>query len=278
MGAAVTPRRGGGGAAVRAADGRERRGRRRGVCRPGRRPVACLRAAHAPRGRSSPRCSSTAAIWCCSTGTSATAARPRGRTPRRAGRSTSPRCASRTASRARRRWASSSPLQLGWTLPDAIIYPTGGGTGLIGMWKAFGELRDAGWVQGALPRMYTVQSTRVRARGSGLRRRRRDVRALAGALDGRQRAPRARAAGRAADAPRLEGKRRWRRGGDRRQARARKRRRERGKAASTTRPRVARLWPAPASSSPAAPSSPMSGSWSSTRGRAGSIASRGVCL
>jgi threonine synthase len=50
-------------------------------------------------------------------------------------------------------------LQLGWTLPDAVIYPTGGGTGLIGMWKAFAELRDAGWVQGAMPRMYTVQST-----------------------------------------------------------------------------------------------------------------------
>ena len=50
-------------------------------------------------------------------------------------------------------------LQFGWTLPAAIIYPTGGGTGLIGMWKAFGELRDAGWVQGELPRMYTVQST-----------------------------------------------------------------------------------------------------------------------
>lgn len=50
-------------------------------------------------------------------------------------------------------------LQLNWTLPDAIIYPTGGGTGLIGMWKAFIELRDAGWVIGDLPRMYTVQST-----------------------------------------------------------------------------------------------------------------------
>ena len=49
--------------------------------------------------------------------------------------------------------------QLGWTLPDVIIYPTGGGTGLIGMWKAFQELRDAGWVRGKLPRMYTVQST-----------------------------------------------------------------------------------------------------------------------
>jgi len=50
-------------------------------------------------------------------------------------------------------------LQLRWTLPAAIIYPTGGGTGLIGMWKAFHELRDAGWVQGELPRMYTVQSS-----------------------------------------------------------------------------------------------------------------------
>jgi threonine synthase len=49
-------------------------------------------------------------------------------------------------------------LQLGWSLPDAIIYPTGGGTGLIGMWKAFLELRAAGWVEGELPRMYTVQS------------------------------------------------------------------------------------------------------------------------
>jgi threonine synthase len=49
--------------------------------------------------------------------------------------------------------------QLGWTLPDAIIYPTGGGTGLIGMWKAFQELRDGGWLRGPLPRMYTVQST-----------------------------------------------------------------------------------------------------------------------
>jgi len=48
--------------------------------------------------------------------------------------------------------------QLGWTFPDAIIYPTGGGTGLIGMWKVFQELRQAGWVTGPLPRMYTVQA------------------------------------------------------------------------------------------------------------------------
>lgn len=49
--------------------------------------------------------------------------------------------------------------QLGWRLPDCIIYPTGGGTGLIGMWKAFNELRDAGWVTGKLPRLFSVQAT-----------------------------------------------------------------------------------------------------------------------
>jgi len=48
--------------------------------------------------------------------------------------------------------------QLGWTLPDAIVYPTGGGTGLIGMWKAFAELTRAGWLQGKLPRLYSVQA------------------------------------------------------------------------------------------------------------------------
>jgi threonine synthase len=48
--------------------------------------------------------------------------------------------------------------QLGWRLPDAIIYPTGGGTGLIGMWKAFAELRSAGWVTDPPPRMFSVQA------------------------------------------------------------------------------------------------------------------------
>src|SRR5207253_97710 len=48
--------------------------------------------------------------------------------------------------------------QLGWTLPDAIVYPTGGGTGLIGMWKAFAELTAAGWIQGRPPRLYSVQA------------------------------------------------------------------------------------------------------------------------
>jgi len=48
--------------------------------------------------------------------------------------------------------------QMGWTLPDVIIYPTGGGTGLIGMWKAFEELKNLGWVKSALPRMVVVQA------------------------------------------------------------------------------------------------------------------------
>jgi threonine synthase len=51
--------------------------------------------------------------------------------------------------------------QLDWTLPDAIIYPTGGGTGLIGMWKAFDELRQVGWLDRdvTLPRMITAQAS-----------------------------------------------------------------------------------------------------------------------
>ena len=48
--------------------------------------------------------------------------------------------------------------QGGWELPDVIFYPTGGGTGLIGMWKVFNELRDMGWVNGSLPRMVAVQA------------------------------------------------------------------------------------------------------------------------
>lgn len=48
--------------------------------------------------------------------------------------------------------------QLNWQLPDVIIYPTGGGTGLIGIWKAFKEMKTMGWITGALPRMIAVQS------------------------------------------------------------------------------------------------------------------------
>ncbi len=48
--------------------------------------------------------------------------------------------------------------QLNWQLPDVIIYPAGGGTGLIGIWKAFKEMLSMGWITGPLPRMIAVQS------------------------------------------------------------------------------------------------------------------------
>ncbi|MBL4726569.1 MAG: threonine synthase, partial [Rhizobiaceae bacterium] len=48
--------------------------------------------------------------------------------------------------------------QFGWKLPDVIFYPTGGGTGLIGMWKAFHELKEMGWIDGPMPRMIAVQA------------------------------------------------------------------------------------------------------------------------
>lgn len=47
---------------------------------------------------------------------------------------------------------------LGWSLPDVIIYPTGGGTGLVGMWKAFDEMQALGWINEHRPRMVSVQA------------------------------------------------------------------------------------------------------------------------
>jgi threonine synthase len=49
--------------------------------------------------------------------------------------------------------------QLGWSVPDVIIYPTGGGVGLIGIYKALLELRELGWIPDRLPRLVAVQST-----------------------------------------------------------------------------------------------------------------------
>jgi len=48
--------------------------------------------------------------------------------------------------------------QLGWKLPQGIIYPTGGGVGMIGMWKAFDEMEELGWIGSARPKMITVQA------------------------------------------------------------------------------------------------------------------------
>lgn len=49
--------------------------------------------------------------------------------------------------------------QCGWTYPEAVFYPTGGGVGLIGMWKAFEEMEQLGWVSGRRPKMIAVQAT-----------------------------------------------------------------------------------------------------------------------
>jgi len=48
--------------------------------------------------------------------------------------------------------------QFKWRLPEVILYPTGGGTGLIGMWKAFAEMQEMGWIDARRPRMFTVQA------------------------------------------------------------------------------------------------------------------------
>lgn len=48
--------------------------------------------------------------------------------------------------------------QLNWTLPDVVLYPTGGGTGLVGMWKAFDEMEQMGWIDSKRPRMVVVQA------------------------------------------------------------------------------------------------------------------------
>ena len=50
-------------------------------------------------------------------------------------------------------------IQSDWRLPDVVFYPTGGGTGLIGMWKAWQELKALGWISGPVPRLVAVQST-----------------------------------------------------------------------------------------------------------------------
>jgi threonine synthase len=64
-------------------------------------------------------------------------------------------------------------MQFGWTLPDVLVYPTGGGTGIVGMWKAFDELEALGWIGPERPRFVSVQAEGcapiVRAYDAGLR-------------------------------------------------------------------------------------------------------------
>ena len=82
--------------------------------------------------------------------------------------------------------------QLGWSLPDVIVYPTGGGTGLIGMWKAFAELRAVGWLDGPLPRMVAVQAEGCAPDRAGVRGGRGARPPVGGGANGRGRDPGAR--------------------------------------------------------------------------------------
>ena len=77
---------------------------------------------------------------------------------RRSAGSISPRSRSPTVSRARRPWGSSWPSSSAGTTPDVLMYPTGGGTGLVGIWKAFDELAAMGWIKAAQPRFIAVQA------------------------------------------------------------------------------------------------------------------------
>ena len=68
--------------------------------------------------------------------------------------------------------------QLDGELPDVIVYPTGGGTGLVGMWKAFDEMRALGWPLPRIPRLVSVQAAGCAPVVRALRRRRREDRAV----------------------------------------------------------------------------------------------------
>ena len=51
--------------------------------------------------------------------------------------------------------------QLNWELPDVIVYPTGGGTGIIGRWKAFNEMESLGWINSNRPKMISIHNQMV---------------------------------------------------------------------------------------------------------------------
>ena len=99
--------------------------------------------------------------------------------------------------------------QLDGELPDAVLYPTGGGTGLIGMWKAFEEMEAMGLIGSERPRMYVVQSDGCAPDRARLGARRRARRAVAGRSDRRARYPRARPLRRRPD-PAHPARERWR--------------------------------------------------------------------
>ena len=102
---------------------------------------------------------------------------------------TSRRSRSRIASKARRRWPTSCAEQMDWRWPDWIVYPTGGGTGMIGMWKAFEEIERIGWVRADDAAAHGVGAGRgLRADRPRLRAGRREGAAVGRRRDARRRA------------------------------------------------------------------------------------------
>ena len=100
--------------------------------------------------------------------------------------------------------------QLDWRMPDVLLYPTGGGTGLVGIPKGYEELRAMGWLSGALPRFFAVQAEGCAPVVKAFRLGRRDDDGLGESDDPRGRAPGAVAVRRAPDAaaPARDGRRR----------------------------------------------------------------------
>ena len=90
-----------------------------------------------------------------------------------------PRFASPIGSKGKKTLGLELAEQLGWTLPDVLVYPTGGGTGLIGMWKAFGELLAGGWINGPLAAVVRRAGDGMCSSGGGIRTRRNTMRAMA---------------------------------------------------------------------------------------------------
>ena len=98
--------------------------------------------------------------------------------------------------------------QLGWRMPDVIIYPTGGGTGLVGMWKAFDEMEALGLVGSERPRMVSVQSNGCAPMVRAFEQGGRVCRGLGGRDDGCRRLARSCSGGRLSDTHGGAGKRR----------------------------------------------------------------------
>ena len=89
--------------------------------------------------------------------------------------------------------------QMGWELPDAIFYPTGGGVGIIGMWKAFDEMEALGWIGAKRPKMIAVQVEGCQPVVRAFEQGERAQRVLGECAHGGQRTARAQAAGRFPD-------------------------------------------------------------------------------